>query len=514
MEEVSPISATTTVFSIAKLREAILIQFALLHQQDWHCNTLHHRGPILELFPLQRVSRALATTIRQSPEIRRFSYGSDNTSPVYWILSNIKRYRTRTGWRRPREPHNGRSSGYTDYRGELCFKWEMPGHWTGEEASWRNIKAFLENRDRQGFELTHPFMRAVEPMLGTVYGFCGEMLRKYEPEILGAQAAQVGTRTAEVDAATFGEGEPLSSDSAMSTVFGIAELREAILVEYALIRQEEGLCDLQEHPAPGSVRPRLVPVVELFPIQRVCHAFAVTIRKSPQLRSFMCLAGDFASPLDWFLSTLNMYRQRYQGTKEAEMREEYFVVYTNIKDESEPRWQLPAAWKHADASWRRMKIFAEDRSTSDLRLSIVADPFDDEFMYGPLDPEKVAVLQRRDDPTLETFHELIEEVVREVEPRLRRMQLQRDREAARYEAESTRLRIAYYGEEINAMHPRGSTPPPVREDYRKRHLAQRREAGREFSAWRKAQRQREYEAELLEHRGVCGYCAGFDLDEG
>lgn len=486
-----------TVFAIAELREAILIEFALLHQQDRHCDALHYRRPVVELFPLQCVNQAFATTIRQSPELQSLMWGTDGTSPLYWFLSTLNMYRVWDGRRKPRKPCNVRFEVETNLKDVGQKKWMLRKTWADKDASWREIKVFPNDGSRRGFELdfsTSPYRsnkrwvqtlrRVDDPTLGTVYDFIQAMVCELQYEMHQAELRSI----------------PTAHRSAMSEVIGIPELREAILIEYALISQKE---------LPN--RDLYSPAIELFPLQRVCRGFAATIRYSPQLRDLMCLRSHpkSISPLDWFLSTLSMSRNRVRKS-----HAEHFEIRTNIRYKAEEKWALPKSWHSRDASWRRIKIFTANHGKLAMQLDIHADPFDDEFEEGPQSPRRIDVLHPEDNPTLATVHELIEEVVRGCEQDFNRHRSWRTREAAVLQAERIKARVAYYGEEVNAAYPRGRTPPPVREEYKQRYWAQRRATRGEFLDWRRDQRQREYEAEVMEHRRVCDYCQKFDVDEG
>lgn len=262
--------------------------------------------------------------------------------------------------------------------------------------------------------------------------------------------------------------------TASSTVFAITELREAILHEYAL--------DLQQEWLRG-------PVVELFPLQRVNHAFTASLQ-SIHLRNFMCLdqGSEPASPIFWFLTKLNMY---HEPRRNPDPYLERVEVRTHITDRegAEQTWVVPRKWASEESSWRNIEVFPQNYDGPHFQMTYKTR------LRGRSADEVEHTLRRQDNPTLGSAYAFIEDMVRSYEPEIRELQLRRAEEAAERERESGRLRIAFYNSEINATYPRGSTPPAVRVEYRERYWAERREEGRDFRAWQVAQRQREKEGD-------------------
>lgn len=201
------------------------------------------------------------------------------------------------------------------------------------------------------------------------------------------------------------EMEAPSHESAMTTVLGIPELREAILIAYGSMHVDQNEV--------------LGPAVELFPLQRVDQTFAATIRRSPQLRNLMCLGdGISMDPIRWFLRTVNKNLEAQCLPLEKRNLEAQFIP-KNIKlqtsfachdGEAWTDWMTPKSWHYKDASWRNIKWGDADRSEEEdhpLQLYFAVLPERDEQFPG------VCILELHLDtvPTLGDIYDSIREIV-------------------------------------------------------------------------------------------------------
>lgn len=199
--------------------------------------------------------------------------------------------------------------------------------------------------------------------------------------------------------------EAPSHESAMSTVLDIAELREAILIAYGNTHVEQNEVSR--------------PAEQLFPLQRVDHAFAATIRRSPTLRNMMCL-GDETSmdSLRWFLRTLNKNLEAQclpldKKNLEAQSIPQNIKLYSSFASHEGEVWadlMTPKSWQHKDASWRSIKWGDADRSEEEetpLQLYFAVLPEREECFPG------VCTLELDMDilPTLGDVYDSIREIV-------------------------------------------------------------------------------------------------------
>ncbi|CZT24231.1 uncharacterized protein RCC_09949 [Ramularia collo-cygni] len=289
-------------------------------------------------------------------------------------------------------------------------------------------------------------------------------------------------------------------NSAASTVFAIPELLEAILIAHA--QQDQREQDWMGHD------PR--PIIALFPLQRINHAFACTIQQSPTLHNRMygmdMHGTDPAAPLWWFLHPLHIYRGGW-WFREVDVPD---VVQFNVRmvmsDSGEDWWQVPPEeWKEENASWRNITVFPKGYEGLGLQLNFKTRKMGSSRPWTLL-------LKPEDGLTLGMVYDFTREILRDCEPQLGELLRMKALQFAERRRELERLRIAFYGEEVNAAYSRGSSPPEVREEYKEQYWKARREEGRDFPAWQRALRRREHQTSGHCARYVCEFCS--ELDEG
>ena len=136
------------------------------------------------------------------------------------------------------------------------------------------------------------------------------------------------------------------------------------------------------------------PVVELFPLQRVNHAFTASLQ-SIHLRNFMCLdqGSEPASPIFWFLTKLNIY---HEPTRYPDPCLERVEVRTHITDRegAEQTWVVPRKWASEESSWRNIKVFPQNYDGPDFQVTYKTR------LRGRSADEVEHTLRRQDNPTL------------------------------------------------------------------------------------------------------------------
>lgn len=143
-------SVSTVVLAIAELREAILIALGNNAHitQLVGSNSQSSDDPVVELFPLQRISRAFATTIRTSPELRNLmclnaaaaAAAMDKKDPLRWLLRKLNRRLT--------DQYVYSNAELRDFALEQQHhesgnrrNWMVSESWARSDASWRSMRA-------------------------------------------------------------------------------------------------------------------------------------------------------------------------------------------------------------------------------------------------------------------------------------------------------------------------------------------------------------------------------------